>query len=331
MSDPLHVLIVDDNPQDRALAIRELRREFADVDVRQVIDQAQLDRTLHDFRFDVVITDYQLQWSDGIRVLRQVKSSYPDCPVLMFTATGSEEIAVEALKGGLDDYIVKKSSHFVRLRGAVRTALEHRDMRRYATDLESRLDLLLRRLNVGVFRCTTDGTLLAANGPVLALLDADSLEAARSIGLAQAFVHGEECLATVREAIDRGESQERECEVRRADGKHSYFRLSIIPVTTADGGVVVDGMLEDITQRKRSEAEARQAAVASARVSLLSSREKEVLDAVVAGKANKVIARDLQISEKTVEKHRANLTRKLQAKSVAELVRLALAAQSAAQ
>lgn len=331
MSKRLQVLIVDDNPQDRALVIRELHKEFPDPEVRQVIDQAQLDQTLRDHRFDVVITDYQLQWSDGIKVLRQVKSLIPDCPVLMFTATGSEEIAVQALKSGLDDYVVKSAAHLVRLRAAVRAALDHAQMRRYAMDLESRLDLLLRRLNVGVFRCATDGTLLAANGPVLELLGVDSLEAARSIGLAQAFVHGEECLATVWDAIEHEESRERECEVCDADGKRSYFRLSIVPVKTADGETVVDGLLEDITARKRSEAEAREAAVVSARMALLSSRERQVLDEVVAGKANKIIARDLKISEKTVEKHRANVTKKLQAKSVAQLVRLALAAQSASQ
>ncbi len=331
MSGHLHVLIVDDNPQDRALVIRELRKEFPSAEVQQVIDQAQLDRALHDHRFDVVITDYQLQWTDGLRVLRLVKSLYADCPVLMFTATGSEEIAVEALKSGLDDYVVKSPAHLVRLRAAIRAALEHAQIRRHAMDLESRLDLLLRRLNVGVFRCATDSTLLAANGPVLALLGADSLEAARSIGLAQAFVHGEECIAIVREAIERGEPRERECEVRDADGKPSYYRLSIVPGKTAEGGAIVDGLLEDITARKRSEADARRAAVASARMTLLTSREKQVLDAVVAGKANKVIAHDLQISEKTVEKHRANLMRKLQANNVAQLVRLALAAQSASQ
>ncbi|MBC8875020.1 MAG: response regulator [Planctomycetes bacterium] len=331
MSDPLHVLIVDDNPQDRALAIRELRREFADVDVRQAIDQAQLDRTLHDFRFDVVITDYQLQWSDGIRVLRQVKSSFPDCPVLMFTATGNEEIAVEALKGGLDDYIVKKSSHFVRLRGAVRTALEHRDMRRRAVELEARLESLLSRLDVGVFRCTADGRVLEANAPVLALLGSDSADASSSVSLACLFDSTVDCLMLLDSTIESGEPQECEIEVHEPSGRVSHFRLSVVPARTSTGEAVIDGLAEDITARKRSESEARQAAVASARVSLLSSREKEVLDAVAAGKANKVIARDLQISEKTVEKHRANLTRKLQAKSVAELVRLALAAQSAAQ
>lgn len=57
----------------------------------------------------------------------------------------------------------------------------------------------------------------------------------------------------------------------------------------------------------------------------LTPRERDVLDGIVAGKRNKVIAADLGISERTVETHRANLMAKAQARSVAELVALAIA------
>jgi FixJ family two-component response regulator len=56
---------------------------------------------------------------------------------------------------------------------------------------------------------------------------------------------------------------------------------------------------------------------------LLTPREREVLDLVVAGQTNKGAARHLDISEKTVEIHRANVMRKMQAKSLADLVKMA--------
>lgn len=59
------------------------------------------------------------------------------------------------------------------------------------------------------------------------------------------------------------------------------------------------------------------------RLSALSAREREVLDLVIAGKQNKTIAAELEISHKTVEFHRSNLMTKLQAKTVADLIRLA--------
>ncbi len=63
-----------------------------------------------------------------------------------------------------------------------------------------------------------------------------------------------------------------------------------------------------------------------ARLAALSEREREVLDGLVAGKANKVIGLDLGISPRTVEIYRANVMSKLQAGSLSELVRMALVA-----
>jgi FixJ family two-component response regulator len=64
------------------------------------------------------------------------------------------------------------------------------------------------------------------------------------------------------------------------------------------------------------------------RMSLLTQREREVLELVVAGKPNREIAAALRLSPKTVEVHRAHVMDKMQASSVAELVRLSLFAQS---
>jgi two-component system, LuxR family, response regulator FixJ len=76
-------------------------------------------------------------------------------------------------------------------------------------------------------------------------------------------------------------------------------------------------------QRSRNEAEGE---TARARMGLLTPREREVFDGLVAGRQNKVIAYDLSISPRTVEIHRARVLEKMQARSLSELVRLALAA-----
>jgi two-component system response regulator FixJ len=65
------------------------------------------------------------------------------------------------------------------------------------------------------------------------------------------------------------------------------------------------------------------------RIARLSDREREVLDRLVAGKANKVIAHELGISPRTVEVYRANVMTKMQADSLSELVRMALVEGSA--
>lgn len=76
--------------------------------------------------------------------------------------------------------------------------------------------------------------------------------------------------------------------------------------------------------REQRDAEAQRAAVAE-RYALLTPREREVMELVTAGKANKVIAAELGLSPKTVEVHRAAVMDKMRADSVADLVRMRLA------
>ena len=79
---------------------------------------------------------------------------------------------------------------------------------------------------------------------------------------------------------------------------------------------------EDAQIRKKQA----QQQVVSASLALLTAREREVMDLVIAGKANKVIALELGLSMKTVEFHRAHVMRKMKADSVAELVDMCISA-----
>ena len=84
----------------------------------------------------------------------------------------------------------------------------------------------------------------------------------------------------------------------------------------------------DLDRARRREAKQRSAF--ADRLARLTKRETEVLDGVVGGKPNKVIAAELQISQRTVEVHRARIMEKLQAQSVSDLVRTVLTAQGKA-
>jgi two-component system, LuxR family, response regulator FixJ len=81
-----------------------------------------------------------------------------------------------------------------------------------------------------------------------------------------------------------------------------------------------------LDQLKQSERASAERADLERRLASLSSREREVLDGLIAGHANKVIASDLAISPRTVEIYRANVMTKMQAGSLSELVRMAIAA-----
>lgn len=252
MNQTLRIILIDDNPGDRILAIRELKREFSNLQVQEMIEAEGLAQVVAVGNFDLVITDYQLRWSNGIEVLRTIKERYPFCPVIMFTSTGSEEIAVEAMKSGLDDYVLKSSNRYFRLPAAVRVALERTQAHRRAALLEIRLQSLLNQLNLGVFRSTLDGQLLESNPAFLSLLGVSSLSQAdiSSLGNLQ------EIYSQLQDSSPP-QYQEREVQFHRPDGT-TIWTLLDITFNTIDGEIVVDGMIEDITGRKQAEAEIRQ-------------------------------------------------------------------------
>jgi two-component sensor histidine kinase len=141
--EPRRILIVDDDPDTRALVRRAIAAEFPESELREATDRDTLEAALQEGTPDILITDFDLRWSTGLEVFEAVKGVAPDCCTLMFTGSGNEELAVQAMKRGFDDYIVKRSTQLKRLAASARLAFE-----RYAQRLaltENR-DLVLKEL-----------------------------------------------------------------------------------------------------------------------------------------------------------------------------------------
>lgn len=117
------IVIVDDNPDDRALEARLIRQAIPEVEITEVGDAASWKDVLEAGMFDLVITDYRLIWSDGLTVLNAVRSRWPERPVVIVTASGTEEIAVAAMKAGAEDYVLKSQHRIGRLPSVVEGAL----------------------------------------------------------------------------------------------------------------------------------------------------------------------------------------------------------------
>jgi signal transduction histidine kinase len=240
----LRFLLIDDDPNDRFLIGRELNREFTPIDILEITNTTDLEQALASNSFDLVVTDYQLHWSNGLAILREVKSRYQNCPVIMFTNTGSEEIAVEAMKAGLDDYIIKSPRHFVRLSVAVRSALERIAAKREVSRLENRLHFLLNQLNVGVFRTTQEGILLESNNAFLRLLELNSSEKKAPINLSQ--------LLWISDRPTAFSNQSREIQIPQTNGEPRWVLLTQT-LNKTEQETYIDGLLEDITERKLAE------------------------------------------------------------------------------
>lgn len=101
-----HVLVVDDNPIDLMHVSRALRI-IDDVNVITVSSAKAALRELSTRRFDVVFTDLRMPSVDGLTLLRQIRESDNSVPVVIMTAAGSENLAIEALRAGAANYVAK--------------------------------------------------------------------------------------------------------------------------------------------------------------------------------------------------------------------------------
>src|SRR6266404_299534 len=256
----LRILLVDDNPEDRTLAIRELRRTFPNLQITQIIEAKHFASALEGDHCDLVITDYQLRWTDGLTVLRTIKARWPDCPVIMFTGTGSEEVAVEAMKAGLDDYVLKSSKHYSRLPGAAKLALEQRAQWRALKEAERRYLALFNNVPIGLWKTTQEGGIIDANPAAIQLLgypDRDSLLNVNAVDL-----YGEPADRRRWQSLIGSDDAVRhfETRLRRRDGTIVSVEENIRAVRDADRLVIYfEGSLEDITERLNLEAQLRQA------------------------------------------------------------------------
>lgn len=150
----LHVLLVDDNPDDRLFARRAIEREFPDARFDEPLDAAAFAVALTATP-DIVVTDYRLGWSNGLEILKAVREHQPGRPVIMLTSTGNEEICAEGLRLGLSDYLIKRRDHYLRLPRAIAASLalarQMQTEERHKRELEAserRLTELLERERV---------------------------------------------------------------------------------------------------------------------------------------------------------------------------------------
>jgi DNA-binding NtrC family response regulator len=131
------ILVVDDEPSARS-ALTELLREEG-YQVRSAGDGYKALGQLENWTPDLVITDVKMPGMDGIELMRKIRDRFEAVGVVVMTAFGSVENAVEAMHKGADDYLTKPV-HFPELLVVVKRVLDHYALRRENDDLRSRLE-----------------------------------------------------------------------------------------------------------------------------------------------------------------------------------------------
>lgn len=121
MDKPLNILIVEDLETDAALAEREIKGVLPNAVFKRVETQDDFIDALEAFQPDLIVSDYQMPAFDGITALKITLEKTPLTPFIMHTGSMNEDTAVECMKAGATDYVIKE--HIKRLGPAVNNAL----------------------------------------------------------------------------------------------------------------------------------------------------------------------------------------------------------------
>jgi PAS domain S-box-containing protein/putative nucleotidyltransferase with HDIG domain len=164
MPTPLKLLLLEDNPSDVELLLAELRRAGFDPEWKRVDTEADFQVAL-DPALDLILADYGLPQFTGFQALEWLKRSGLEIPFILVSGTIGEELAVEAIRRGAADYLLK--DRLQRLGPAVLNVLEHGRMRNAKREADEALSASARRLHALLVNSADGITLLDAQGRVL--------------------------------------------------------------------------------------------------------------------------------------------------------------------
>lgn len=257
---PLKVLIVDDAPTDAEIVEHTLRKAGLHFLAKRVSSREDFTRALDSFEPDVVLSDYNLPGFGGLAALQIAHDKRPDVPVIEVTGALGDEAAVELMRIGAADYVLK--DRLARLPFAIERALAKADeeyQRRSAQQAllhsEERYRTLVNATSQLVWTKGPDGR-VTDDIPTWRAFTGQDLAQTQGDGWIQA-IHPEDRVRAVgawRAAADARRPYLIEVRMRRHDGEYRYMTVRGAPVLDGDGRIREwIGTCEDITDRKTAE------------------------------------------------------------------------------
>ncbi|MFA5112580.1 MAG: PAS domain S-box protein, partial [Desulfobaccales bacterium] len=268
MERALRILILEDMASDAELMIYELRQAKIAHTYRRVIERQPFITALQEDKPDLILSDFHLPSFDGLEALTLAQSLCPDVPFIFVSGAMGEEVAIDSLKRGATDYVLK--DRLTRLVPAVRRALreaEERRERRQAEialrESEQRYRLLLKNIPAVVYKgyrdCAVDFVdtkVEELTGHCKTEFDTrqlkwnDLLVSEDRQRFKQAFVDG----------LNTSKSYVREYRIRTKDGGVIWVQDRGQIICRADGQVdYISGVFFDVTERRQAEDTVRQA------------------------------------------------------------------------
>ncbi len=144
MSNKLRVLLAEDSEDDVVLITRELKKNGFDPIIERVETSQSMSKALKDIKWDVIISDYVMPHFSGLDALKLRKKKNIDLPFIVVSGKIGEETAVEAMKAGATDYIMK--NNLGRLGPAIKRELEEYKIKQERKKVKKELRESLKKL-----------------------------------------------------------------------------------------------------------------------------------------------------------------------------------------
>jgi len=258
VSKPLHILLIEDSEADAELLLAELRfKDYKPVH-RRVQAPSELLAAVQQREWDVVISDYYLPQFSGPEALKIVQDAKIDVPFIMISGICGEEVAVQVMKAGADDFILK--GNFARLGPAIEREMAAARLRREKAkaDADMRyLAAIVESSEDAIFSKNLDSVIVSWNRAAERIFGYRAEEiVGHSIAMLFPLNQRDELL-DIMSAIRRSELVDyKETFRKRKDGRIIPVSLTVSPIKDADGQVIgASTIARDITANKRSEAE----------------------------------------------------------------------------
>ncbi|HLO51616.1 MAG TPA: PAS domain S-box protein [Kamptonema sp.] len=277
----LKILLLEDSVLDAELIEAHLIEGAVECDLFRVETRSEFLAALTEKSFDLILADYSLPSFDGISALAIARSNCPEIPFIFVSATLGEELAVETLKNGATDYVVKQ--RLGRLVPAVKRALRESQERRDRASAEAarqesedRFQIMADTAPVMIWMSDTDKLYYYFNKRWLEFTG-KTLEVEAGNGWTQG-IHPEDCqrcVDTYITAFDARLEFKMEYRLQRHDGEYRWLLDTGVPRFGPDGAFVgYIGSCIDIHDRIQAENErAHSLAVAQATAQALAASE----------------------------------------------------------
>lgn len=142
----LNLLLVDDDCLFLEIAVEIIRESFPGSTICTLVDASDIDSIIDRGSFDCLIIDYKMPLVDGITVSRDIRNRFPYLPIVLVTGAGDEEIATQALHGGVTDYLPKARMSSDWVRRTLERAIELCQQRRVIDEQRKELEIFAHAL-----------------------------------------------------------------------------------------------------------------------------------------------------------------------------------------